>query len=91
MKERMERVVRILARTGYRSVSELSAELNVSEMTVRRYLDKLEESQLIRRTHGGAFSGQEVVEVDYRVRETVRRPEKEAIGRAAWSLVQPGE
>jgi DeoR family transcriptional regulator, fructose operon transcriptional repressor len=91
MKERIERVVKILARTGYRSVSELSVDLDVSEMTVRRYLDQLEGLQLIRRTHGGAFSAQEVVEIDYRVRETVRRAEKEAIGRAAWALVQPGE
>jgi DeoR/GlpR family transcriptional regulator of sugar metabolism len=32
-----------------------------------------------------------MIEVDYRVRETVRRAEKEAIGRLAWSLIQPGE
>jgi len=91
MRERMDRVLEILARRGYRSVSELSADLDVSEMTVRRYLDKLEERALIKRTHGGAFAGQEMIEVDYRVRETVRRAEKEAIGRAAWALVQPGE
>jgi DeoR family transcriptional regulator of aga operon len=91
MKERIDKVVEILARKGYRSVSELSSDLNVSEMTVRRYLDRLEQRQLIKRTHGGAFSGLEMIEVDYRVRETVRRTEKEAIGRLAWSLIQPGE
>jgi DeoR/GlpR family transcriptional regulator of sugar metabolism len=91
MKDRMDKVMEILARKGYRSVAELSEDLEVSEMTVRRYLDKLEERALIKRTHGGAFAGQEMIEVDYRVRETVRRAEKEAIGRAAWSLVQPGE
>ena len=63
----------------------------MSEMTVRRYLDKLEGKDLIKRTHGGAFAGQEMIEVDYRVRETVRRAEKEAIGRLAWTLIQPGE
>lgn len=91
MKDRLDKVVEILARKGYRSVAELSADLSVSEMTVRRYLDKLEGRALIKRTHGGAFAGQEMIEVDYRVRETVRRAEKEAIGRAAWSLIQPGE
>ena len=91
MKERIDKVLEILARKGYRSVAELSADLAVSEMTVRRYLDKLENRALIKRTHGGAFAGQEMIEVDYAVRETVRRAEKEAIGRAAWSLVQPGE
>jgi DeoR/GlpR family transcriptional regulator of sugar metabolism len=87
----MEAVLQILARKGYRSVSELSEDLKVSEMTVRRYLEKLENKDLIKRTHGGAFAGQEMIEVDYRVRETVRRAEKEAIGRLAWSLIQPGE
>ena len=91
MKERIDKVVEILARKGYRSVSELSSDLDVSEMTVRRYLDRLEQRQLIKRTHGGAYSGLEMIEVDYRVRETVRRAEKEAIGRLAWSLIQPGE
>ena len=91
MKEKIDKVVEILARKGYRSVSELSSDLDVSEMTVRRYLDRLEQRQLIKRTHGGAFSGLEMIEVDYRVRETVRRAEKEAIGRMAWSLIQPGE
>ena len=91
MKEKIDKVVEILARKGYRSVSELSSDLDVSEMTVRRYLDRLEQRQLIKRTHGGAFSGLEMIEVDYRVRETVRRAEKEAIGRLAWSLIQPGE
>ena len=52
---------------------------------------KLEERQLVKRTHGGAYSGQEMIEVDYRVRETVHREQKEAIGKAAWAMVQPGE
>jgi len=91
MKDRIDMVLGILARKGYRSVSELAEDLHVSEMTVRRYLDKLEQKELIKRTHGGAFAGQEMIEVDYRVRETVRRAEKEAIGRLAWTLIQPGE
>jgi DeoR family fructose operon transcriptional repressor len=91
MKDRIDKVMEILARKGYRSVSELSGDLGVSEMTVRRYLEKLEQKNLIKRTHGGAFAGQEMIEVDYRVRETVSREQKEAIGRKAYSLIQPGE
>jgi DeoR family transcriptional regulator of aga operon len=91
MRDRIDRVLDILSRSGYRSVAELADELAVSEMTVRRDLDRLEQRRLIKRTHGGAFAGQEMIEVDYRVRETVRRAEKEAIGRVAWSLIQPGE
>jgi len=91
MRDRLDMVLEILARNGYRSVSELALDLKVSEMTVRRYLDKLEQKELIKRTHGGAFAGQDMIEVDYRVRETVRRVEKEAIGRLAWTLIQSGE
>ncbi len=60
-------------------------------MTIRRYLTKLEQRNLIKRTHGGAFTGQEMIEVDYRVRETICQAEKEIIGRKAYSLIQPGE
>jgi len=91
MKDRIDRVMEILARKGYRSVSDLSEDLKVSEMTVRRYLDRLEQKSLIKRTHGGAFAGQEMIEVDYRVRETLCRAEKEAIANRAYSLIQPGE
>ena len=91
MKDRIDKVLEILALKGYRSVTELSADLKVSEGTVRRYLDHLEQKDLIRRTHGGAYTGQDATEVDFRVRETVRRTEKAAIGRLAWSLIEPGE
>ncbi|HET6486306.1 MAG TPA: DeoR/GlpR family DNA-binding transcription regulator [Spirochaetia bacterium] len=91
MKDRAERIMDILARRGYQSVSELAAELQVSDMTVRRYLDQLEKRELIKRTHGGAFAGQEMIEVDYRIRETVHREVKEGIGAKAFSLIQPGE
>ena len=91
VKDRIDRVVEILARRGYRSVEELSEDLGLSEGTVRRYLDRLNEKGLIRRTHGGAWTGQDIAEVDYRVRETSQRAEKEAIGRLAWSLIQPND
>jgi DeoR/GlpR family transcriptional regulator of sugar metabolism len=91
MRERIDKVREILSLKGYRSVTELSADLHVSEGTVRRYLDRLEEKELIRRTHGGAYTGRDTTEVDFRVRETVRRAEKAAIGRLAWSLIEPGE
>ena len=91
MKDRIEKVIEILALKGYRSVTELSRDLGVSPGTVRRYLDRLEQKELIRRTHGGAWTGQNVTEVDHRVRETAQRAEKEAIGRLAWSLIEPNE
>lgn len=87
----MERILEILTRRGYQSVGELAEELQVSEMTIRRYLERLEQRELVRRTHGGAYAGQDVIEADFRFRETVHAAEKEAIGRKAFSLIQPGE
>jgi DeoR family transcriptional regulator, fructose operon transcriptional repressor len=91
VKYRLNKLMEVLSRERYRSVTDLADELGVSEMTVRRYLDKLERENLIRRTHGGAYTGQEMIEVDYRIRETVRRAEKAAIGKEAYSLILPGE
>ena len=76
MRDRIERIMAILSRKGYQSVSELAAELSVSDMTVRRYLDRLEEKGQIKRTHGGAYAGQEMIEVDYRIRETIDREKR---------------
>ena len=84
----MDRIVEILARKGYQSVNELAAVLGVSDMTVRRYLDRLEQKERIRRTHGGAFPGQPMIEVDYSIRETVRRA-GEGSNRAGGFLPDP--
>jgi DeoR/GlpR family transcriptional regulator of sugar metabolism len=91
MQQRLETLMNILSRERYRSVSDLAVDLDVSEMTIRRYLERLESQNLVHRTHGGAFAGQEMIEVDYRFRETVMQDEKAAIGRAAYTIVQPGE
>jgi DeoR family fructose operon transcriptional repressor len=91
VKDRLDRVIEILALRGFRSVADLATDLGVSEGTVRRYLDQLQRNDLIRRTHGGAWTGQDATETEYRLRETERRLQKEAIGRLAWSLIQPDE
>ena len=39
MRDRIDTEMEILALKGYRSVTELSADLKVSEGTIRRYLD----------------------------------------------------
>jgi DeoR/GlpR family transcriptional regulator of sugar metabolism len=91
MTENIEKTLEILTRKGYQSVAELAEELGVSDMTVRRYLDKLEEKKLITRTFGGAFVGKDMIEVDYRARDAERHAEKKAIGKAAYALIEPGE
>lgn len=52
------------------SVSGLAAELGVSEMTIRRDLEKLEEEADVRRIHGGAVLADRMVfEFEYKERQ----------------------
>ena len=52
--ERQNRILELLATDGAVWVSKLAVELNVTEETVRRDLEKLEKQESLRRTHGGA-------------------------------------
>lgn len=53
--ERYKRIIEVIERVGKVTVSELSDILEVSPVTVRRDLEKLEENNLLVRTHGGQF------------------------------------
>ena len=53
--ERQKKILEILEREGSVMVSKLSAELSVTDETVRRDLEKLEAKEMLRRTHGGAL------------------------------------
>ena len=52
--KRMKQILEMLQREGEVTVKTLSDKLLTSEMTIRRYLDDLEENGLIKRIHGGA-------------------------------------
>lgn len=52
--ERQQRITDILQENGIVQVSRLAEEFGVSELTIRRDLDQMEESRLLKRTHGGA-------------------------------------
>ena len=69
------------------SVRELTELLGVSEATVRRDLEDLERSGVVRRTHGGAVPVRELPLPD---REGRQVAEKRAIATAALPLVRPG-
>lgn len=53
--ERQKKILEILEREGSVMVSKLSAQLSVTDETVRRDLEKLEAKEMLRRTHGGAL------------------------------------
>jgi DeoR family fructose operon transcriptional repressor len=52
---RQSQLLEMIRAKGFASLRELSAQLQVSESTVRRDLDLLERTGAARRTHGGAF------------------------------------
>ncbi|MBA3710588.1 MAG: DeoR/GlpR transcriptional regulator, partial [Planctomycetes bacterium] len=86
---RHQRILDLLASTGYESVEELSKSLGVSTMTVRRDLDLLEERGQIRRIHGGAVGDAiALLSIDLRVRQRQNPDAKARIARAVCERVQ---
>lgn len=71
---------------------DLAGEINVSESTVRRDLDFLEESGVARRTHGGAFyTGPSPKRAHFDTRQAVEWDKKRQIAAAAAKLIQEGD
>src|SRR6478735_8840417 len=73
-------------------VADLVRELGVSDMTVRRDLEILDERGLIEKVHGGATSiaGSAVFEPGFAVKSSLQQAEKDAIADAAVGLAEPG-
>jgi DeoR family fructose operon transcriptional repressor len=81
-----------LAEVSAISISEMAVRLGVSEMTIRRDLETLEETSDVRRTHGGAVVAERVAfEFNYQSRQRAHQQQKRAIAEAARKLVQPGD
>ena len=95
--QRFNSILSGLQESGSVAVDELSDQLGVSVVTIRRDLDVLEQKGLLRRTHGGAASIEplfyEPFKKDRSFQEQVERQagEKRRIGRAAAALINPGE
>ena len=89
---RRDRLVEIIRLSGFASLLNLAKEVKVSESTVRRDLDYLEESGVARRTHGGVFyTGPSPKSPHFDRRQNQRWEEKKQIARAAADLIQDGE
>ena len=72
-------------------VTEFSQQLGVSESTIRRDLQELEDGGWIQRTHGGAILAHTGFEPSFSDKEVVNLAEKKAMARQAASLVEDGE
>lgn len=90
--ERHRRIIEMLDGGGSTNVAELSAEFDVSEMTVRRDLKELESLGLLRRVYGGAVRQPgRAYEPPFQLRSGRDSGPKAAIGRAAIELIEPGD
>lgn len=80
-----------LQSNGSVQVTALAAELGVSEVSVRRYLAKLEREGLLVRFYGGAILPQSLVpDVSFQDKSTSNLEEKQRIAAAAAALVADG-
>ncbi|WP_313755776.1 DeoR/GlpR family DNA-binding transcription regulator [Tissierella sp.] len=90
--ERHQFILDFLKESPYVDVAYLTETLNVSEMTIRRDLSKLEEDKLLLRVHGGARRiPTNRFEAPLNSRLLNNHSEKKAIGRYAAGLVQDGD
>ncbi len=73
-------------------VADLVRELGVSDMTVRRDLEILDDRGLLEKVHGGATSifGHALFEPGFAAKSSLQQAEKDAIADAAAALVEPG-
>ena len=80
----------LLAQRGRLTVVEATAELGVSEATVRRDFAALANQQLVTRTHGGVVAASVAYDLPVRYRSSTSG-EKERIAVAAAALVRPSQ
>ncbi len=89
--ERRYAILQALNAGGAVRVADLAAELDVSEMTVRRDLDTLDAQNLLHKVHGGAVSRHNRGEEPWSsVKAGQQRAEKAAIAAVAAQTVEDG-
>jgi DeoR family transcriptional regulator, aga operon transcriptional repressor len=90
--ERHQHILSSLKTRGYVSVSELSHELKVSTVTIRKDLKLLEDRRLLFRTHGSA-APQDPYIADRHVneKEKIQVEQKQTIAQRALSLIEPND
>ena len=89
---RRSRVIELIRVRGFAALPDLAGELKVSESTVRRDLDYLEDSGVARRTHGGVFyTGPSPKLVHFDLKQSVEWDKKRQIGLEAAKLIEDGD
>jgi DeoR family fructose operon transcriptional repressor len=90
--DRRSRLLELVRLRGFAALPDLANELQVSESTVRRDLDYLEESGSAKRTHGGVFyTGPSPKLHDFDQRQQANWDRKRGIAQAAASLIEDND
>src|SRR6201996_1485597 len=92
-RHRQSLILQAVRSDGSARVSDLTQQLGVSDMTIRRDLEVLARDGLVEKVHGGAvLPGTATIahEAGFEDKLVLERPEKSSIAHAAASLVRPG-
>jgi DeoR family glycerol-3-phosphate regulon repressor len=80
-------IVRLAKEQGRVLVDDLALQFEVTPQTIRKDLNELCERRLLTRIHGGALFPSGIENLEYEARRNIAATEKEAIGKAAASLI----
>ena len=90
--ERKLLILELVNRRKFVKVVDLSRELKITEVTVRRDLEELDEQKKVRRVHGGAIAISPVSKVDDRTELLVRNmDEKRKIAQKAYEFIDDND
>lgn len=89
--QRHQHIMEALRLKGRILVTEIAKELDVTEVTIRRDLSKLEKDGLLKKTYGGAVLSSSEMNLSVRYRQTRNLAGKRIIGRLAADLIKDGE
>ncbi|BAD41283.1 DeoR-family transcriptional regulator [Symbiobacterium thermophilum IAM 14863] len=92
IQERLDQILKHLQQHGQVQVRDLAQQFGVSEMTIRRDLERLAREGHLVRTYGGATAAAGLIgEQPFAAKAVSHIEEKERIARAAADLVQDGD
>jgi len=92
VQERRNQLMELVRTRRFASLPELAEALAVSESTIRRDLDYLEDQGTAKRIHGGVlYSGIAPKLAHFDIRQPMRLEQKRAIAARAAELIEPGD
>lgn len=90
--ERQQSLIQLLKEKKVMSVKELSKLLYISEASVRRDIEVLERSAIVKRIYGGVMlAGTENNVIPLNLRDSINSVAKEAVAKMAADLISDGD